>query len=91
MLSAVNTPFAVIAVGILWFCLGVAAWRNNASVTDPTPCTTIGWADRVGVLIDVTREHTSPVLRVAFGTHGMQAVDPCDASYGVQAVSVYVR
>jgi hypothetical protein len=74
----------------------VASAHNDSSAPRECPralsgCGDPAWADRVGVLIDATRPHTSPVLRVAFGTHGMQAVDPCDASYGVQAVSVYVR
>ena len=51
MLSAVNTPFPVIAVGILWFCLGIAIWRSNASGTDTRSSASIGWADRVGIMV----------------------------------------
>ena len=47
--------------------------------------------DTIGTLIDVTRPHTNPSLMVTFGTHGMHGADPCDVSYGVQAVSVYVK
>jgi hypothetical protein len=47
--------------------------------------------DTIGTLIDVTRPHLSPKLTVTFGTHGMHGADPCDVSYGVQAVSVYVK
>ena len=47
--------------------------------------------DTIGTLIDVTRPHTSPSLTITFGTHGMHGADPCDVSYGVQAVSVYVK
>ena len=47
--------------------------------------------DTIGTLIDVTRPHFAPSLTVTFGTHGMHGADPCDVSYGVQAVSVYVK
>ena len=47
--------------------------------------------DRVGVLVDVTHPHSAPQLTLGFGTWGMHLVDPCDASYGLQAVSVFVR
>ena len=48
--------------------------------------------DTIGTLIDTgTRPHTASSLTVTFGTHGMHGADPCDVSYGVQAVSVYVK
>ena len=47
--------------------------------------------DRVGVLIDAVQPHAATELTVGFGTQGLDGADPCLVSYGVQAVSIYVR
>jgi len=47
--------------------------------------------DRVGVLIDVVQPHAAAELTVGFGTQGLDGSDPCLVSYGVQAVSIFIR
>jgi len=46
--------------------------------------------DKIGHLIDVAHPHTEDSVEVTFGST-MEYVDPCDCSYGVQGVSIYVR
>lgn len=48
------------------------------------------YPDKIGRLIDVAMPHDSDDVTVTFGST-MSSVDPCEASYGLQGVSVYVR
>lgn len=48
------------------------------------------YPDRLARLVDVSHPHSDDSLTVAFGTT-LGDVDPCDASWGISGISIYIK
>lgn len=67
--------------------------QNTESQTAVSMCGSAQVAEsKFAAIIDVTVEHTTDIIDMTFGTTlEAEAVDPCEESWGISSVEVYIR